>query len=120
MKKLFLLIFLLSAIPAFANDFQRAYESGSKVLVYFYSPSCISCNRFNPYFDQISKEHRELKCVRLNIDNEENLNLFKKYHGLFIPYLVLTSSKSKKAVSVNSNCAINNMCLERVLKGLKS
>ena len=120
MKKFLAFIFLLMSMPVMANDFEKAYASGNKVLVYFYSPNCISCDKFNPVYFEIQKTRKDLQCVRINVDNREGEKMFRRYHGFYIPYLVLTSSKSKKTVSIPLNCAYDDMCLERVVKGFKN
>ena len=116
MKKLLVLFLLSLTIPAFAGEFEKAYSSGENVLVYFYSPSCIACEKFNPYFDEISKQNKDIKCVKVNIDTRDGMMLMRKYHCLYIPYLILTNSKIKSTKSIGLNCAINQMCFERVLK----
>ena len=120
MKKFVVFIILSLLIPAFANEVNDALSGGSDVLVYFYSPSCISCKKFNPIFDEITKARKDIKCVKVNVETKDGASIFKKYHGFYIPYLIITSSKSKKTVSVSPSCAYDNMCLERVIKHIKS
>lgn len=116
MKKA-LIIFLLSfVVPVFAGEFENAYNSGSDVLVYFYSPHCISCKKFDSLYNEISSDYKDIKFVKVNIDTKDGLALMQKYHGLTIPYLILTGSKNGKTVSVPLNCFVSDMCFQRVLK----
>ena len=120
MKKFIVFLILSLFVPAFANEYKNAISSGSDVLVYFYSTSCISCKKFNPVYDEIAKNRKDIKCVKVNVETSDGNALFRKYHGFYIPYLILTSSKTKKTVSVSPSCAYDNMCLERVIKHIKS
>lgn len=102
-----------------AGDFEEAYSSGNNVLVYFSSPSCSTCRKFDSVFNDIKAEHKDIKCVKINVDTRKGLSLFRKYHGLYVPYLIITSSKSKKTVSISISCAMNDICFERVIKDFK-
>ena len=119
MKRLILLLSILLILPASANELDKAMKSGNDVLMYFYSPTCISCDKFNPIYFELEKEYKNIKFVRINIDTNDGRKLFSKYHGFYIPYLTLTSPKTKKTVSITAVCASNDVCFERVLKGFR-
>ena len=119
MKKFLIILLMALSIPAFAGEFDKAYSTGKKVLVYFYSPTCVTCNRFNPQFNDLKKNYKDIEFVRVNVETLEGAKMIRKYHGLYIPYLILTSSKTKKTVSVSLSCAMSDMCFERVIKDFK-
>ena len=103
-------------MPAFASEFDKAYSTGKNMLVYFYSSSCISCKKFNPIYDEIKKSYKDMEFVKVNVETPEGVKMFRKYHGYYIPYLILTNSKTKNTVSISLSCGMNDMCFERVIK----
>lgn len=120
MKKLSVFLLFLLTLPVFAGEFEDAYASGNTVLAYFYSSHCKTCSSFTPTYNQILKTHSDIKGVKINVDNKYGEKLFRKYHGFYIPYLIITNSKSKKTVTVSLSCAANDVCFERVMKDFKS
>ena len=57
------------------------------VLVDFYADWCGPCNMLAPTIDEISIEREDIKVVKVNVDESENLAL--KYRAISIPTLVI-------------------------------
>ena len=70
------------------NDFQaEVIESEQPVLVDFWAPWCGPCRMVAPVVEELSNERPELKCVKLNVD--ENQQTAATYQVLSIPTLML-------------------------------
>ena len=57
------------------------------VLVDFYADWCGPCNMLAPTIDEISIEREDIKVVKVNVDESENLAI--KYRATSIPTLVI-------------------------------
>ena len=44
------------------------------------------------------------------------MRLMLKFKGRYVPYIILTSSKTKKSVSLNHTCVMDEVCLMRAIK----
>lgn len=69
------------------NFEQEVLKSEKKVLVDFYADWCGPCKMVAPIVDEVASEHEELKVVRINVDNEEEIAM--EYQIMSIPTLVL-------------------------------
>ena len=119
MKKLFLLISFFAILPVNAGVYEDALSGNDIVFLYLYSSYCKSCSTIAPYYEDIVNSHKEIKGVKVNADTSYGMSLLRKFRIMYVPYFVLTNSKSGKSVSVNSYCLVDNICMERVLKGIK-
>ena len=116
MKKFLILLMVMFSLPVFASEYEKAISQGGNIFLYFYSPTCTSCDKFNPTYYDIQKNHKEFKYVKINVESNEGIRLIRKYHGYYIPFLIITNPKLHKTVSIPTVCAMNDMCLERVIK----
>ena len=71
-----------------SNEFvQEVEKHQGKVLVDFFAPWCGPCKMISPIIDQISTEQENLKIVKVNADNAQELMV--KYGIRGIPTLLL-------------------------------
>lgn len=61
-------------------------ESGI-VFIDFYATWCMPCKAMSPMIEEISKEHQEVKFVKINIDKNEELAI--KYNVMSIPTMMI-------------------------------
>lgn len=70
-----------------SNPLKTLAENG-KLIVYFYSPTCINCNEVKPYIEELVNDG--IYVVYYDVTNLENVSLFNSY-------LYVYSGKSKQA-----------------------
>lgn len=69
------------------NDFeQQVLKSDKPVIVDFWAPWCMPCKRLSPILHDVARERQDIKVVRVNVD--ENNNLSNNYGVRSIPYLI--------------------------------
>ena len=62
-------------------------ESSQKVLIDFYADWCGPCKMMGPVVEEIAEEHSDVKVVKINVDNAEDIAI--KYQIMSIPTLVV-------------------------------
>ena len=78
---------------------QEVIESEQPVLVDFWAGWCGPCHAVAPILDQISEE-RELRLVKVNIDEEQELA--RRYGVMSIPTMILFESGEPKAAAIGA------------------
>ena len=53
------------------------------VFIDFYATWCMPCKKMNPIIEEISKEHEDIKFVKIDIDKNEDLAI--RYNVMSIP-----------------------------------
>jgi len=119
MKKFLLLITLLMMLPANAGVYEDALAKNNNVFLYLYTPECSTCKAFEEIYSDIQKSNKDFGYVKVNAETSYGMRLMIKYRGRFVPYIVLTNSKTKKSVNVNHSCVMNEVCLLRAMKNFK-
>ncbi len=68
------------------QNFQEEVKKGT-VLVDFYAVWCGPCKMMHPIIEELAKEHPELKVIKVNVDEQEELA--RQYGIMSIPSLLL-------------------------------
>ncbi len=78
------------------EQFEKEVINESKtVFIDFYATWCMPCRKMTPIIEEIAKEHKEVKFVKIDIDKNEELAL--KYNVMSIPtMLVMKNGEVKK------------------------
>lgn len=92
------------------EEFNELIKEGL-VLVDFYAVWCGPCRMLSPIVDEIAKEHEELKVLKVDVDNLENLS--RKYGIMSIPTLKVFKDGKEVKTSIGY---INKNELEDLLK----
>lgn len=70
--------------------------SKGKVVVYFSASWCGPCKVLSPVYDQVSNELEDIKFIKIDIDDQEQLA--QKFGIMSIPTLITFENGSKKAI----------------------
>ena len=118
-RKILIIIALLTMNVAYAGSYEDALKKNDKVFMYLYIPQCKTCKAFDNIYYNLQKQIKDYGFVRINAETAYGARLLAKYKGMYVPYIILTDSKTKKSVNVNHTCVMDEVCLIRVMKSFK-
>ncbi len=86
----------------------KEIETGNKVLIYFFTPSCSACKPMTPVIDELSRKFNNLFKVNLASDTE----IGRSFGVMGTPALVLVEDKKIKSYILGAR---NKHFIEKLL-----
>ena len=80
------------------NFEEEVIKSEKPVLIDFYADWCGPCKMLSPIIDEIAEENSEIKVVKVNVDDSQDLAM--KYQVMSIPTLVVIKNREEVNRSV--------------------
>lgn len=80
------------------NFDEEVLNCDKTVLIDFYADWCGPCKMFAPIIDEVANENQNIKVVKINID--DNQDITAKYQIMSIPTLVIVRNGNEVARSV--------------------
>lgn len=81
------------------KDFDvEVLQSDKKVMIDFYANWCGPCRMMSPIIEELSNEMEDVKFVKINVDENENIS--RKYGVMSIPMFVVVENGEEKAKTV--------------------
>lgn len=78
----------MGVITVNKNNFDTEVLTSDKpVIVDFWAPWCGYCRSIAPMLEEIAQEHNDVKVVKVNVDEEQELS--KKYQIMSLPTLIV-------------------------------
>ena len=91
------------------NFEEEVLKNEKLVLVDFYADWCGPCKMLSPIIDQIAEENTNIKVVKVNVDESQDLAM--KYQVMSIPTLVIIQEGKEinRSVGLVDKSQIENM-----------
>ena len=64
----------------------------------------------------LAKENKEFGFVKVNADTSYGRYLIIRFKGRYVPYIIMTNSKTKRSVNISHSCVMDDVCLLRAMK----
>lgn len=114
-KKCLLILISMAVLPIFAGEVENSLNQGHNVFLYLYSSQCGYCKLFAPKFNKLAKMYDgQYNFYKYNVETQYGHDLFVKYRGHYVPYVLLINNK--KAVNIHPNCLSDMVCIEKEMK----
>ena len=89
----------MNILEVTSENFEKeVLESDKPVLIDFYADWCGPCKMLSPIVEEVATEHNDVKVVKVNIDNEQDLAI--KYSVMSIPTLIVIKNGEVENMSV--------------------
>lgn len=70
---------------------KEVINGGGTVFVDFYATWCMPCKMMSSVIDEIAKEHKDVKFVKINVDNNQELSI--RYNVMNIPTMLIIKNR---------------------------
>jgi len=79
---------------------EKVIKSDSAVVIDFWAGWCGPCRMFSPIFEELAKDYKNVKFIKVNVD--ENETIARKYKIMSIPTTLLFKGGEVKASMIGA------------------
>ena len=100
----------MGVLKVTSNNFEEeVLKSEKTVLIDFYANWCGPCKMLSPIIEAVANENEEIKVVKINVDNEQDLAI--EYQVMSIPTIVVIKNgkETNRTVGVVDKNQIEKM-----------
>ena len=96
------------------NFEEEVIKSEKPVLIDFYADWCGPCKMLSPIIDEIAEENSEIKVVKVNVDDSQDLAM--KYQVMSIPTLVVIKNGEEvnRSVGLIDKSQVLNLIIKKI------
>lgn len=86
------------------QDILDTVEVDSKpAVIYFYTPWCQSCRKFNPYWEKAVKLNEDrFRCIKINAEESKNIPLAREFNIRSVPTVYIYDKANGKRIQVRN------------------
>ena len=100
----------MSVLPVTRQNIKETIENNQIVIFDFWAPWCGPCQRFGPIFEAVAAKYPEVKFVKVNTDEEQELS--SAFEVMSIPTIAVI--KEQDIILVQPG-AVNQELLEQIV-----
>ncbi|MCL5094615.1 MAG: thioredoxin [Candidatus Marsarchaeota archaeon] len=82
------------------NFEQEVLKSDTPVVIDFWAEWCGPCRMFSPIFDELSEDYKDVKFMKLNVDNNEEIA--RRYNIMSIPTTMIFKDGKIKGMMIGA------------------
>ena len=94
-------------IPPFSGEIGRKIQTGEKLLLYFYSPSCGACKAMTPVIEEMKKEKKNV--YKINLARERKIGQIFGVMGTPATIIVNNSTIDQFILGARSKKFLTNL-----------
>ena len=118
LKKFLCIISISVMLPVFAGEYENAIASNQKVILYFSTPHCGYCKKFEPIYQKlVNKYGQNCKFINYNAETPYGYMLARQYSVKYVPYVIMIDTKHQQKHVIDETCLLNYSCVDNALMG---
>ena len=99
-----------------AEPYEEALVTGKPVFLYLHTSYCGYCKKFDPIYEKLVQSYKNCQFVKVSAETLYGNSLMRSFKANYIPYVVLVDSKKQIMTTVQPECLLDYVCVEKELR----